>query len=214
MYYALFFIQIFVFYITSKKVAGSLYALLRNMFDKKNTLNIFSFIFLPGTTMHELSHYLMAKLLFVPVGSFNLKAEYEEDGSIKMGSVSIAKTDPVRRFLIGIAPVFIGIIILLLLSYLIRSVSMLWTKALVAFLIFTTANSMFSSRKDMQGAFKLFFTVGIFIIILYFLGVDIKISPPAEFVIWINELVKITVEWLMLPLVINIALLILVSLLI
>ena len=213
MYYAIFLVQVIVFYLTSKKVAGTLYALLNNMFDKYNTLKIYSFIFLPGTMLHELSHYLSAKLLFVPVGRFNLKARYEDDGSIQMGSVSIAKTDPIRRFLIGIAPIIIGVLFLLFFSFLIRYVDMIWTKALLMLLIFTTANSMFSSRKDMEGAFKLFFSIGLFIVVIYFLGIEVRIRPPVEFVTWVNDLIKITVEWLMLPLIINIALLITVSVL-
>ena len=70
--------------------------------SEKAAVILFSILFFPGTLIHELAHWLMAKLLFVPTSSMEFIPQIQ-GGSIKLGSVSIAKTDPLRRLLIGVA---------------------------------------------------------------------------------------------------------------
>jgi len=73
------------------------------------TILIFSLIFLPGVFLHELSHLLMAKLLGVPTGQFSLLPEMMPDGSLRLGYVEAAHTDPFRDSLVGVAPLLSGI---------------------------------------------------------------------------------------------------------
>jgi hypothetical protein len=73
------------------------------------TILIFSIIFLPGVFLHELSHLLMAKLLRVPTGQFSLLPEMMPDGSLRLGYVEAAHTDPFRDSLVGVAPLLSGI---------------------------------------------------------------------------------------------------------
>jgi hypothetical protein len=73
------------------------------------TILIFSMIFLPGVFLHELSHLLMAKLLRVPTGQFSLLPEMMPDGSLRLGYVEAAHTDPFRDSLVGVAPLLSGI---------------------------------------------------------------------------------------------------------
>jgi membrane-associated protease RseP (regulator of RpoE activity) len=40
--------------------------------DPGLTMGLFSIIFLPGVFLHELSHFLMAKILFIPTGKFSI----------------------------------------------------------------------------------------------------------------------------------------------
>ncbi|HKC14513.1 MAG TPA: hypothetical protein VKC89_00935, partial [Patescibacteria group bacterium] len=54
-------------------------------------INLTSFLFLPGVIVHELSHYLLASLLFVPVGDIEFMPQRRE-GELKLGSVSIGQT--------------------------------------------------------------------------------------------------------------------------
>ena len=203
MYYLIFFAQIFTFYLTSKKVNSLIYRLLRNIFGRDTSLRLFSILFLPGTFIHETSHYIFAKLLLVPVGNFNLTPEYE-DRSIQMGSVSIGRTDPIRRFLIGIAPLITGVFLVMILVYFFRVSEEFWQKGIIIFLMFITANSMFSSKKDMEGAAKLFLTILIFITIFYGLGIEINLSLNESFWSTLQDYTKLTVDWMMLPLVINV----------
>jgi hypothetical protein len=69
---------------------------------------IFFLIFLPGTLIHELSHWLAAKLLVVPTGSIALWPQTKNDGSVWLGSIQVARTDPLRNSLIGLAPLISG----------------------------------------------------------------------------------------------------------
>lgn len=68
----------------------------------------YSLAFFPGTVIHELSHYFMAKILFVKTGEINLWPK-QEGGYLTLGYVVIRKTDPLRSFLVGLAPFFVGL---------------------------------------------------------------------------------------------------------
>ena len=71
-------------------------------------LTIFSIIFLPGVVIHESSHYLMARLLKVPVGKFSIVPQSMADGRLRLGYVETASTDFFRDALIGAAPLITG----------------------------------------------------------------------------------------------------------
>jgi hypothetical protein len=71
-------------------------------------IGIFSLLFLPGVLLHELSHFLMAKLLGVRTARFSLLPTVMPDGKLQMGFVETAQTDFVRDALIGIAPLLSG----------------------------------------------------------------------------------------------------------
>jgi hypothetical protein len=71
-------------------------------------LAIFSILFLPGVLLHELSHYLIARLLGVPVGNISIIPQSLPDGRLRMGYVETASTDIFRDALIGTAPLIAG----------------------------------------------------------------------------------------------------------
>jgi hypothetical protein len=72
------------------------------------TIGIFALIFIPGVFLHELSHFLMARLLWVPTGRFSLIPTPLPDGRLQMGYVETAETDFVRDSLVGAAPILFG----------------------------------------------------------------------------------------------------------
>ncbi len=72
------------------------------------TIGLFSFLFLPGVILHELSHFLMAKILQVRTGKISLIPTSLPNGRLQMGYVETAHTDIIRDSLIGIAPVIAG----------------------------------------------------------------------------------------------------------
>ena len=76
--------------------------------DVRLTMGIFSMMFLPGVFLHELSHYLMAKLLSVRTGKFSIFPQSLPDGRLQLGYVETAKSDVVRDSLIGAAPLIVG----------------------------------------------------------------------------------------------------------
>ncbi len=72
------------------------------------TMILFSLLFFPGVFLHELSHFLMAKILFVPTGKVSLIPESMPDGRLRLGYVEVSKVDILRDSLIGMAPLIVG----------------------------------------------------------------------------------------------------------
>jgi hypothetical protein len=76
--------------------------------DTRVTMGIFSMLFLPGVFLHELSHFVMAKILRVRTGNFSIFPQSLPDGRLQLGYVETAKSDVVRDSLIGAAPLIVG----------------------------------------------------------------------------------------------------------
>jgi hypothetical protein len=69
---------------------------------------LFALIFFPGVLLHELSHFLMAKLLGVRTGRFSLLPQAMPDGRLQLGAVETVSGGIVRDALIGAAPLVSG----------------------------------------------------------------------------------------------------------
>lgn len=145
-------------------------------------------VFFPGVIIHELAHTFMAAIFFVPVRHMEFVpkiTEYE----VKLGSVQIGRCDPIRRLLIGVAPVFVGIILLVGILFL------FYTNALgpfhelpkvlqyffIALLFFIIGNTMFSSKKDVEGSIEFFLIVILLIFLLYLFGIQLPITTLVSF---------------------------------
>lgn len=76
--------------------------------DARVTMGIFSMLFLPGVFLHELSHFVMAKILRVRTGKFSIFPQSMPDGRLQLGYVETARSDVVRDSLIGAAPLIVG----------------------------------------------------------------------------------------------------------
>jgi hypothetical protein len=114
-----------------------------------------AFLYFPGTVLHELSHYCAARLLQVPVGRISLVPKFQGNG-LQLGSVEIGKTDFIRRFLIGIAPLLSGLTVLSAVLYIVvnsRSLSALHYVVL-GYVSLTVVNTMNLSESDLRGAWK------------------------------------------------------------
>ncbi len=72
------------------------------------TIGLFSVLFFPGVFLHELSHFIMAKLLRVRTGRISLIPQTLPDGRLQMGYVETANTDIVRDSFVGLAPLIAG----------------------------------------------------------------------------------------------------------
>lgn len=76
--------------------------------SKPLTIGLFSILFFPGVALHELSHFLMAKILRVRTGRFSVIPRTLEGGRLQLGYVETEQTDVVRDSFIGLAPIVAG----------------------------------------------------------------------------------------------------------
>jgi hypothetical protein len=176
-YFVLFFLEVAILFLLSRTVSKNLFRFM--------SMNFFSFIFSPGIILHELSHLLMATVLFVPVGDIDFTPK-KNGNSVKLGSVEIAKTDPIRRSLIGFAPVLVGLIVVVGIVYLFSSNILFFQDQgiyvfvvailAVVYLLFAISNTMFSSSRDMEGTAEILITLLIIFAAAYFLGFRFPLS--------------------------------------
>lgn len=183
--------ELIFLYIISRKLTQNLYTALFLLFrNRPAAISVISVLYFPGTIVHELAHMFVAEILQVRTSGLTLVPEGLENTEVKTGSVMITKTDPFRRAIIGVAPVFVGLGLLGLISYYIPQ---LWQQTLLdaqnnvlfssfsvycllftVYSLFAVSNTMFSSKEDMEG----FWPVALFVVILGFASyaVGIRIS--------------------------------------
>lgn len=202
----LFVLQVFLLFLLSQELTKSLSMLFYKITKSKTiTVHLLALLFFPGVVIHELAHLIVANILFVKTGDIEFVPQVQ-GGHVKLGSVEIAKTDPLRRFLIGAAPVAVGLFLIggsfVYLQML--TPDTLWIKILFAYVLFVIGNTMYSSSKDMEGAIELFITLGVVFGIFYFLGfrtpdIDFRniLSPG------IIEVVKTIDVFLLIPIAID-----------
>jgi hypothetical protein len=140
--------------------------------DNEAAMLLYFVLLLPGILIHELSHWLTAKLLGVRTGKISLWPSKRRGKQMRMGSVRVARTDPFRSSLIGVAPLISGSIAILIIGQLILSLGDLgevllsgewgpiWESILAHFqtpdfwlwlyLIFAISNAMLPSETDRE----------------------------------------------------------------
>ena len=179
--------------------------------EKQPAISILAWFFLPGTIIHELSHLLIAELLRVRTGELGfipkIKGDSALQNEVKLGSLKMAKTDPLRHSLIGLAPIIVGITIISFISHfylfplvqktlslplrpfnyqsLITNYCLLFT---LCYLLFIISNTMFSSKKDLE---TILFPIIIIAVLggTFWLG-DFQISLSEKIISFIANLLK------------------------
>jgi hypothetical protein len=172
MFYIIVFFSEFFFLFLISQTLTKLVSLFfyRITHNKKLTLCLIALLFFPGTCVHELSHYFMARILFVKVYQIEFFPKLEGT-NVKLGSVLLARSDIFRRLLIGMAPFFVGTTILLGTLYSVVKCNLIanWgITFIVGYILFEIGNTMFSSKKDMEGAIELLTILFIIIAICFF----------------------------------------------
>lgn len=152
-YFLAFFSELILLFFLSRKLVNCLAQIIYKFTrSHRAVVHILAILFLPGTILHELAHLLFAGVMMVPVGELNVVPEIEESG-VKLGSVQIAKTDPFRRMIVGVAPVILGMILIFAIFLLVKiGVAPWWQVILALYFIFEISNTMFSSKKDIEGS--------------------------------------------------------------
>ena len=159
--------------------------------DMNVAIMVFYLLMFPGIVLHELSHFLAARLLGLQVGEFALGPKRRRN-TIELGSVTVASGGAVRDSLVGLAPFITGTAVLLLVSYLIFDVGLIgeaWRTAgldgvwaavkgiwlvpdfwLWAYVIFVVSNSMTPSPSDRQPWVVAGLYLGIALLVVWLVG--------------------------------------------
>ncbi len=159
-------------------------------------IGFLSLLFFPGTVIHELAHLFTAEILGVRTSGLTLVPEGLEEKNVKTGSVAIAQSDPIRRAIIGIAPIFVGLGTLGLLSYFLPSI---WTQTqidatqgvlfsspslyymlLTIYSLFAVSNTMFSSPEDMEGFWPVVVVIALVMGAAYIVGIRINLTASTN----------------------------------
>jgi len=161
--------------------------------NQRMTIWLNQIVFFPGVLLHEMSHWFAAKLLGVPTGRMSVLPDSGKNGMITLGYVEVSRTDFIREFLIGIAPLVSGTAVALGLgnwyfsanslglamlagdwaavSELLREI---WQKGdlwLFAYLLFSVSNTMLPSASDRRAWMPLLGFLLVMGAIFYFLGI-------------------------------------------
>jgi hypothetical protein len=160
--------------------------------DVSLTMGVFAVLFFPGVLLHELSHFIFAKILFVPVGRVSLIPQSTRDGRLQLGFVETLRTDMLRDSLIGASPLFVGGLALAFISINRMGLVPLWEVLrngqyelfwlgvtyipqvkdfyLWFYLTFTISSTMLPSDSDRQAWFPLSFALGVLVVVAIFAG--------------------------------------------
>jgi hypothetical protein len=151
----IFCVQIVLVSFLSKKIYESLFQISWKFFHSKQTsVYLVSFIFLPGTFIHEMCHVLATVLMGGRVGAINLWPEVEGN-HIKMGTAEVEVMDVFRNSIVGTAPLVFGSLLLIYISSNFFN-QVWWLQIVFAFFIFQISNSMFLSPSDLKEVKDLF----------------------------------------------------------
>lgn len=172
-FYLVFFAQLVLLFFLSRKVTRRIGSFIFRLTGSEAwTGYVMSLFFLPGTFVHEVSHFLFALILLVPVRQIELTPKVEE-GKVNMGRVPIAKVDFVRRTLVGIAPLFLGTLLIIAALYFLTSRGLASSPLymfLAGYLVFEIGNTMYLSKKDLEGAWLFFVVLALLLVALYLFG--------------------------------------------
>lgn len=210
----IFLLELLVLFFSGKYISTNLYLLFQRLLrSRRIPVYLVSSFFFPGVLIHELSHWLMAKVLLVPTGQITLIPQVE-DRSVKLGSVEVEKTDFVRGFLISFAPVVGGIGMLVVCAWCMQNTSIInylgvYLRYIVfGYLMYVIANTMFSSRRDFESMKGFLIVLVIVVIGAYLLDSQLlfQIFTQVWHTGYIYTIMRQTEIVLLVPTIINIGL--------
>jgi hypothetical protein len=174
----------------------------------------------PGIILHEVSHAMAAWFLRVHTGRLSLRPTILPNGRIRLGYVSVDRTDSVRSSLIAIAPLLTGSAIILAIGYWRLGVDTVGdalmgraaiealgklarlagrVDALVwAYLVFAVGNTMMPSRSDRLALAPVALFGGSALLVLWLAGYGPDVfaalaEPASDLVRWLAYLFTLIV---------------------
>lgn len=176
---ALFTIELLLLFLSARVLTDLISKLIFSFSrNKTGTVYFLSFLFLPGVIVHELSHFIVANILFVRCKDIEFTPKIHGN-TVKLGSVQIEKTDFIRSAVIAFAPTIIGCSIITgTLLYFTPDIfnlskTSVWKMLIFLYVLFQIGNTMFVSRKDIETALKFLLVFSSIFIITYFFNIKI-----------------------------------------
>lgn len=186
-------VELIALYILSRRLTQNLFIAVYLLTKSRPVaVGALSLIFFPGTVVHELAHLFTAEILGVRTSGLTLVPEGIDQKEVRTGSVAIAQSDPIRRAIIGIAPIFVGLGALGTLSYFLPA---LWYQAtqdaatgtlftgyavytviLMVYALFAVSNTMFSSPEDLEGFWPVVGVLTLIAAAMYLTGIRITLT--------------------------------------
>jgi len=185
----------------------------------------YAIFFFPGTAVHEFAHWSMAKLLGVKTAGFAVLPKLGKKGDIQLGSVNVRGGGLLAHTLIGMAPMLLGGVATMALSYILVDVAALndairgeqfdvvLTVLLQAFahpdalillyLLFTISGSMFLSASDRAPILTMMLYLAAVLLPLYLFGLIPAL--PADWAQAIGELFAVFASGLAVAVIIHLA---------
>lgn len=187
-------VTIAILWIISKRFSETLFILIELVVRSRTiAITILTIILLPGTIIHELAHLFTAEVLGVRTGKLTLIPEAAQiyASEVQAGSVQIAQTDPLRRTVVGIAPLLVGIIGITVCSSLLLPTLPLETPDIALQVLFNTpvlqlvlgiylvsviGVTMTPSEKDLEGVAGVVFVMVLVIVSAFLVGFRITLT--------------------------------------
>lgn len=196
--------SLMVLALLSRWISGVVQGLGLLLFDDERAALLLTFLILfPGILIHELSHWGMAWLLGMRPRQLSLWPKMR-GRRVEMGSVRMRSGGPLRDSLTGLAPLLVGSLILLLVSYRVFDAAALqrawegggfgaiwdtfWAAFgvpdawLWAYLVFAVSNAMIPSPSDRQPLLSLLLYVIIVGLFFHLIGWIPRLIIPADMV--------------------------------
>jgi len=199
----LFIAEVIAIYFLAHSLLFLSFRLMRRFFHS-DTIIIWltAILYLPGTILHEISHYFFALLLVMNPEEVSILPRIEKN-HIRLGHVLYRKhpSDFIRPIIVGIAPFFgaIGLLWVIQIFHLFPS-EVWWQNILFGYLILAITANMFSSKQDL---IDLIYVVPIFLIIGAVIYIfQIQLSP--QVVIQITKTFELFFSMIQIPLLFSI----------
>ncbi len=162
---------------------------------------LFWVLFLPGTLLHEASHWITATLLGVKATRFSVWPKMKRSGKLQMGAVQVESSDPFRHSLIGLAPLIFGSVAVLIMGSWLEldriavavntgDVAVMWQAVmrilsfpdvwLWLYLIFAISNAMLPSESDRESWWSVVLYLSVVLMLVIFFDVNPAVSPTLQ----------------------------------
>lgn len=194
-------VLLIILWVVSRRLTFYVLSLLYLLTANQNTaVGIYALLILPGTLVHEVSHWAMAKMVGVRTGKFSILPHFTAQRTLQLGAVDVRGGGLWQHTLIGLAPLLAGSFFTIWIAVYLVDVRLLgaawqsgrWDEvgatlvaglrqpnaALFIYLLFTISDAMFLSASDRAPVQRMVLYLALVLFALYLFGL-IPAFPPA-----------------------------------